>query len=439
MNSAIEAEKFLIGSAMLDGARFPAIANTIEEQDFAIEKHRRIWRTMLDLDQAGSGIDRVTVATELHRTGKLESVDGVSYLASLDDGIPQIACLDSYLDLIIAASRLRKIAVAAKNIMDRAILGQETPDSILDAANSVFTGVRTARDTGSAWMTPGEVIESYPGGLRGIVTPSAAANGIQSPFPRLNDVIGGFRPEELILIAGRPSHGKSAVALSFAWHAAHNLQIESAYVSLEMSRPSLVQRFIAMHAKADLHRLRGGFLGTDERARISIAASDVQIAPIWIDDKGGQTSAGIRRSLKQLATRRPIGMVIIDHLHLIRGADGREDERQRFNRIADDLQNLAKEMKVPVLALAQCSRSCETELRAPGMADLKETGKLEENADVIIFAYRPQMYAKWRDRPELNGEAQLVVAKHRNGPVASVPMVFLSSQSRFETRAQDDN
>ncbi len=432
-----ESEKLVLASILLDGDRFPEIAGALQADDFSLETNRRIFRRMADMDGHGKAIDHVTVAGELHGVGELESVGGVSYLVSLDDGMPHLANLDAYVDRVIEKSRLRRIAAAAQHILNRALTAGETPDDILAGADTAMLDIRPSRNTKEAWKTPGMVIAEYPGGLKGMLEPPADGTALSTPFARLNEAIGGFRRQELILLAGRPSHGKSAAGLQFAWHAVNHHRIEIAYISLEMSQESLVQRLISIHGNADLHRMRIGFLSRDERMRLSLKASDIQEAKFWIDDRGGQTSAGMRRSIRQLCSRRPIGLVVVDHLHLIRGADQREDERRRFSRIADDLQVLAKDLNVPVIALAQCSRRCEEENRPPGMPDLKETGKLEENADLILFAYRPEMYHKNRNREELRGVAEFVVAKQRSGPVGSVHVTFLGSQSKFANRAED--
>lgn len=431
----LDAERFVLGSILLDGARFPEIACALTDPDFLLEKHRIIFGAMEELDRRGEKIDRVTVANDLVRVGKLEAIDGLSYLVSLDEGLPQIANLDAYTDILIEKSRLRRIAAAAEAILQRALAGSDSPDEILSGADAAMLDIRPSRNAKEVWKTPGMEISEYPGGLRGLLYPEQST-GIQTPFAKLNEDTGGFRPQELILIAGRPSHGKSALALQFAWHAVKEQGIEVAYISLEMSRASLTQRLIAIHGRSDLHRMRIGYLSAAERVKISQSAVDVQEACLWIDERGGQTSSSIRRSVRELSARRPIGMVIVDHLHLIRGADGKTDERTKFNRIADDLQVLAKELNVPVLALAQLSRKCEEANRAPGMADIKETGKLEENADLILCPYRPEMYQANRDREDLRGIAEIVIPKQRNGPTGSVPVTFIGAQSRFTGRGE---
>lgn len=428
----IDAERFVLGSIQLDDSRFVEVASTLHDADFALEKHRRIFAAMLALDLAGSKIDRVTLAEELMRRGELDSVDGLSYLCTLDDGLPHVANLDSYVDILVEKSRLRRIAIAAQGILNRAIDGTDTPDEILSGADAAMLDIRPSRNAVDIWQTPGQCIASVDGGLKGFLEP-ADATGILSPFPRLNESIGGFKPQQLIILAGRPSHGKSAAGLQLAWHAIQRHKIEVAYVSLEMSRESLTQRLIVMHGRADLHRLRLGYLTREEKSRLSMKAADVQDCGLWIDDRGGQTSASIRRSIRQLCSRRPIGMVFIDHLHLIRSGEAREGIREQFSRIANDLQCLAKEINIPVVALAQCSRDCEKENRPPGMPDLKETGTLEENADLVLFAYRPEMYHRNREKDELKGVAEIIIAKQRNGPIGTVHLRFNGGMSMFES------
>lgn len=430
----LDAEKLILGSIALDGTRFPEIASALGVQDFALDRHRLIFGVFASLDDRGQKIDRMTAANELMTNGQLEAAGGLSYLSSLDDGMPTIPNLGSYVDILIEKSRLRRIAIAAQKIMNRALMSSDSADEILSGADAEMLDIRPSRNSKEIWKTPGMEIADYPGGLRALMFPQQS-EGIKTPFPRLNEVTGGFRPQELILIAGRPSHGKSAVALQFAWHAVKEQGIEVAYISLEMSRASLTQRLIAIHGRSDLHRMRIGYLSADERQRVSRSASDVQESCLWIDERGGQTSSSIRRSVRELCMRRPIGMVIVDHLHLIRGTES--DERTKFNRIADDLQTLAKELKIPVLALAQLSRRCEEENRAPGMTDLKETGKLEENADLILCPYRPEMYSKNRDKEELRGVAEIVIPKQRNGPIGSVPLTFIGGMSMFESATNE--
>lgn len=437
MPADVEMEKLILGSILQDGARFPEIASALDANDFALEKHRRIFVRMADLDNGGKKIDHSTIAAELHRVDELEAVDGLSYLISLDDHLPRLANLDSYVDRVIEKSRLRKIATAAQHIMNRALMAQDTPDDILSGADAAMLDIRSSRNVKAAWKTPGMCIEQAPAGLKGIVEP-VAAKGIQTPFYLLNDTLGGFRNGELILVAGRPSSGKSAISLQFAWHAVFRLNLEVALVTLEMPAESQVSRLIVQHGRLDAQRVKLGYTGAEERRRLSLAAADVQESMLWIDDRPGQTSSAIRRSVRELSSRRPIGMVIVDHLHLIRGSSvGRDDERTRFSRIADDLQILARDLNVPVLALAQCGRRCEDEGRAPGSPDLKESGKLEENADVIMFTYRPEMYQKFEAREDLRGVADLIITKNRNGPVGKVPLIFLGAQMRFENRAED--
>lgn len=430
---SVDAERFVLGSILLNGARFPEIASALESDDFGLEAHRRIFTRISGLDRVGTKIDHVTVAEELMKFGELESVGGLGHIVSLEDGLPQISNLDAYVDMVIEKSRLRKIAYAAQHILNRAMGGSDGPDEILSGADASMLDIRKSRNSKAAWRTPGMCIEANPAGLKGIVEPKAA-QGIQTPFYRLNDTLGGFRNGELIVLGGRPSHGKSACSLQFAWHAVFRLNLEVALVTLEMSAEAQVSRLIVQHGRLDAQRVKLGYTGADERRRLSLAASDVHGSMLWIDDRPGQTSSAVRRSIRELASRRPISMAIVDHAHLIAGD---EDPRKRLSRIADDMQILARDLNIPVILLAQVGRKCEEDGRPPASPDLKEAGKLEENPDVIMFAYRPEMYQKFQAREDLHGVADLIITKNRNGPVGTIPLVFLGSQMRFDNRVED--
>jgi replicative DNA helicase len=419
--SNLEAERFILGSIQNAGNDMFASCDTaLSADDFALEKHRRIYSAMRGLDEAGQNIGRVEVANELIRLNQLESVDGLSYLTDLDTGLPLLASIDSYVRIVREKSILRQIALAAHNLMERALLADDDPAAILTHADSILASLMPDGSLAS-WENPGEIIRSYPGGLKSFITPSRGGTGVQLPWPIINSTLCGLQPGDLMLVSGRPSHGKSVAAMQLSYEAAksgHGV----AYFSLEMSRESLVRRLISMVGKVDSQRMRLGYLNADERERVSLAASEIESLPIWIDNRGYTTPA-IRRALKSLRARREIGLVVVDHFHLIQSI-GREEDRQRFARTADDFQRYAKEFNIPFVVLAQLNRKCEDENRAPGLSDLGETGKLEQNADIVMFTYRPEAYARNRNRDELRGHAEFIVAKQRNGPTGKVDMFF---------------
>lgn len=429
----IDAERFILGSIVLQGNEaFAACEASLATEDFALDKHRRIYNTMRELDADGQRIGRVEIASRLDAAGQLQSIDGLSYLVSLDDGLPIISNLDSYVSIVREKSVLRQIMYACQNLINQCASGEECSDVIANA-DTILARLSDRGDSNPEWKNPGEVIAAYPGGLGAFITPSRGGTGIQLPWPEVNTTVCGLQPGDLTLIAGRPSHGKSVAGMQIAFEAA-KFGRGVAYFSLEMSEESLVRRLISMVAHVDSQKMRLGYLSNEERERIREAHAYISGMPLWIDYRGYTTPA-IRRAVKRLKARREVSLVVVDHFHLLQSI-GREEDRARYARSADDLQRYAKEFGVPFVVLTQLNRKCEDENRAPGLSDLAETGKLEQNADIVSFVYRPEMYAKNRQKDELRGVAEFIIAKQRNGPVGKIDMVFLKEFQQFQEVAR---
>lgn len=434
----IDAERVLLGSILLDDSAFVEVADALRVGDFSLEKHQRIFRRMMDLYERGEKVDRITLANELNDQRELESVDGLSYLVSLDDGLPKLSNIEGYVKIVKDKASLRQTIAAAQLVMNRALLAQDTPAEILSHAEQLFFGLEESVGTvARGWENPGDIIRSCPGGLDALMSPNRGGTGIVLPWDRLQEQTCGLQRGDLVILAGRPSHGKSAAALQIARRGAE-AGAGVAYVSLEMSRESLFLRLVCSVARVDLHKARVGYASKEERTRMRDAAASVESMPLWIEDQDVRTAAAIRLRLKRLQAKQPFGLVVVDHFHLVAGNGGREDERVRYNRIADDFQRQAKEFGVPFVVLSQLSRKCEEERRPPGLSDLKETAKLEENADLVIFVYRPECYGSNRNREELRGKAEFIIAKQRNGPTGKIQMVFRPDITTFEVAAAEE-
>lgn len=432
---ALEQERLVLGSLMLQGPDlYSRLAPLLTEAEFSTEAHRRIFRVMGELDKIGSGIDRASVAEALMVGNQIESVGGFAYLIDLDEGMPKLPDLSGYVNTLRRKSSLRKIITVSQESINMALLG-ELPEMIIGRAESTLNGIAYGQQEGNPWKTPGQVMTEAKGGFEGFLNPHRGGGGIQTPWDTLNEMVCGFQSGDLVLFAGRPSHGKSAAAVQIARRAAGN-GTGVAVVSLEMSNESLIRRMLCTDSRIDSNKMRNGWLSTEERDRIRLAANTVADLPIYLNEKGGMTTIAIRSALKSLMATHPIGLVIIDHFHLVEGI-GRQETREKYNDIADGFQRMAKELAVPFVVLVQLSRKCEEDNRAPGMSDLKETGKLEENADIVVATYRPEMYAKNRHRQDLRGMAEFIVLKQRNGPTGTIPMVFLSNVQKFEQQATD--
>ncbi len=440
MPANVDTERFVLGSLMLQGSEaFERFGKAIPAETFVLEKHQRIFKRMLELHERREAIDRVTVANELHRRGELESIDGLSYLASLDDGLPLIPNLEQYLAILVEKSALRRVARTAQAILNRALQAEERAEDIIGSARSMLDGIETQRESAS-WADFDSTVQAHGGSFEDFVSPcrNASAGGLRTPWAPVNDCLGMIQSGDLFLMAARPSMGKSGAAIQMARSAAEDAH-GVAYISLEMSAAGLERRLLAQLSGVDSFRMRAGYLNSQDRELIREAREKRRRLPILISAKGCRTAPAITSAIRELRARMPIGLVIIDHFHLVRGMGGHEDERVRYNRIADDFQTAAREMDLPFVVLCQLSRKCEEENRAPGLSDLKETSKLEENADCVLFIHRPEMYSKNRGRAELRGVAEFIIAKQRDGATGKCSMAFIGAQQRFEALAHDED
>ncbi|HYA17901.1 MAG TPA: replicative DNA helicase [Bryobacteraceae bacterium] len=435
--SNVDAERFILGSILLDDARFIDIAGLLSNADFTTEAHRRIFTRMTELHDRGEKIDRVTVANELQRWGELESVGGLSYVISLDDGLPHISNLESYVRIVRDKAMLRRIAVASQQLMNRALMAEEDPEQILAGAEETLLKLGESRAEGGL-MTPLQVIQNYEGGLNAFLDPSKRIKGIGTGFTKLDEMTGGLHGGELIILAARPSMGKTALALNIAWHVASRLLQPVAIFSLEMSKESLLTRMLCAAARVDSQRFRAGYLNEAERQKLRAAANQMVEAPIYIDDTAGANLMDMHAKLRKLqAGGQKLGLVVVDYLQLMSVRGKVENRNQEVSQLSRGLKLLSKELNCPFLVLSQLSRATETRVgdHRPQLSDLRESGSIEQDADLVGFIFREEVYK--RDREDLRGVAELILAKQRNGPVGKIDLVFLHAMTKFENRAED--
>ena len=433
----IDAERFVLGSILLDDSSFLDVAGDLAADDFCLEKHRKIFTRMVELHERNERIDRVTVANELMRFNELESVDGLSYLVSLDDGLPRIPNLSSYVKIIRDKAALRRIIAASQQMMNRCLLAEEEPDQILAGAEETLLKLGD-RTMGSGMKTPAEVIDGYAGGINAFLDPSKRIKGISTGFLKLDEMTSGLHGGELIILAARPSMGKTAFALNIASHVATKLNQKVAIFSLEMSSESLLTRMLCAAAYVDSHRFRLGYLNADERRRLAQASQKLVEAPLYIDDTAGVNLMDMHAKLRRLqGGDQKLGLVIVDYLQLMSARGRSENRNQEVSAISRGLKLLSKDLNVPFLVLSQLSRATETRQgdHRPQLSDLRESGSIEQDADLVGFIFREEVYR--RDREDLKGIAELIVAKQRNGPIGKVDLVFLHEFTKFENRAED--
>ncbi len=433
-----DAERYVLGSIMLNDSAFLQVAAVLDVEDFSLEKHRRIFLRMRDLFERGVHIDRVTLAEELMKQGQLESVDGLSYVISLDEGLPEIKNLDSYVRIVKDKSTLRKLIFNAQQVINRCLIGEEEPEQILASAEESLLKLGEA-GTRDQLSSPAQIVEKFPGGVGAFLDPSQRIRGLSTGFAKFDEMTGGLNGGELFILAARPSMGKTALALNIAQHVATHPKMRKpvAVFSLEMSSASLLTRLLCAAARVDQHKFRAGFLNQEERRKLQFALSDLMESPLFLDDTAGVNLMDVHSKLRRLKSEHGLSLVVIDYLQLMSSRGRSENRNQEVSAISRGLKLMAKELDVPFLVLSQLSRASETRPgdHKPQLSDLRDSGSIEQDADLVAFIYREEVYK--RDREDIKGLADLIIAKQRNGPIGIVPLRFLGQFTRFENRAED--
>jgi len=434
-----EAEQAVLGAMMLDQDAALRALELLDDAAFYQEAHRRLFRAMSALIKRGSVIDPVTLRDELTRSGDLEGAGGMEYIATLIDVVPTAANVTYHAKIVREKAVLRRLIETSTQIIQLAYEARDPAGEILDAAeHRVFqvSQMRHAEDfvrlKELLWPTM-ERIEKLQRGGR-------AVTGVGSGFIDLDELTAGFQPGDLIVIAARPSMGKTAFALNVAQHAAIEHGAGVAIFSLEMSKEALVQRLMCSEGLVDAQRLRRGQLRDEDYPKLARAAGLLGTAPIWIDDSGMLSPLEMRSKARRLkAEQDSLALVIVDYLQLMQGPRDAESRQQEISHISRSLKALAKELNVPVLALSQLSRAPEQRAgdHRPKLSDLRESGAIEQDADVVLFIYRDEVYKGPEDEKgnSLEGLAEIIVGKQRNGPTGTVPLYFKKEFTRFDNRS----
>jgi replicative DNA helicase len=432
----LEAEKCVLGAILIDNPSFNQASEVIDAGDFFRDAHRRIFEKMVGLSERNQAIDPVTLKDELNRSGELEEVGGPAYIASLTDGVPRSANVEFYAKIVKEKSTLRRLIQSATDVLTRAYDAEEDPDVLLDEAErSIFQIAEHRMRSGfvplSQLVNTGyELIEKLQE-HKGLVT------GVPSGFVDLDEMTSGFQKSDLVIVAARPSMGKTSLVLNMAMHCAAEAGKTVGIFSLEMSKEQLFLRMLTSEARVDAHRFRGGFLGEQDYDRLVAAFARLHDAKVFIDDTPSAGLLEMRAKARRLKMEHGLDMLVIDYLQLMQGRGRFENRQQELASISRSLKILAKELQIPILALSQLSRATESRTdHRPQLSDLRESGALEQDADVVIFIFREDMYAADGERPpESDGTAELIIGKQRNGPIGSVKVAFLKQYTRFENLA----
>ncbi len=440
----LEAERALLGSILLDNSAINSALELLSKEDFFSEAHRLTFERMVELSEKNRTIDLVTLSEELAKDGLLEKAGGAAYLSALSDGIPigTTAAMGEYCRIVKEKSTIRRIINASHNVLSRCLEGNDDPETLIDLAQSQIFEIAEAR-VQSGFANVRDIVKSSFGKIDVLFDRGQRVTGIETGLKDLDDITSGLQAGELIVIAARPSLGKTALALNIGAHAAIQNHKVVGMFSLEMSKESLVIRLLCSEARIDSHRLRTGFSSREEWARITPALGRLSEAPLFIEDTPALTMMQIRAKARRLKAEKGLDLLIVDYLQLISGQGRFENRTQEVSYISRSLKSIAKELKVPVLALSQLSRAPEQRPgQRPQLSDLRESGSIEQDADVVIFIFREKMKTA-----EEEGEAEssrggyethLIVGKQRNGPTGDVPVVFLRSYAKFENKALDE-
>jgi replicative DNA helicase len=431
----LDAERSVLGAILLDNNALNTAIETLRADDFFLDQHRRVFTQMIALAEVQQAIDLITLTEELHRRGDLEAAGGAPYLASLADGMPKVSNVEHYARIVKEKAMLRNLIHTTHNIQQRAFEGEDGADMILDnAESSIF---ELAEDRVKAGLiSVKDIVRDNFERLEKIFKEGKSITGIPTGYVELDKLTSGLQPSELLILAARPSQGKTALALNLAENIAIRAGQPVAIFSLEMSKESLLQRLVASVAQIDAHKFRTGHLNRNDWTGMTEALGVISNAPLWVDDAGSISVLEIGAKARRLKRDKGLSLLIVDYLQLIT-ARGRFGNRQEeVASISRGLKGLAKELQIPVLVLSQLTRAPERDERGPQLSDLRESGAIEQDADVVMFIYRPHFF-KAGASPEEREETELRIAKQRNGPTDNVKFVFRSRLTRFEEAAPD--
>ncbi len=433
---SLDAERSVLGAMLLSRDAIAAAIQHLDERAFYRETHRKIWRSMVSLFDRNEAVDLVTLVEELKRKKDLEAIGGATYLTSLDQFVATAANVEHYCKIVNEKATLRRLIDVGTEIVGECYDQRKEPASLLDRAEQAIFAISDDRLRTGFHPMRQLVLQGYST-IEEYRQRKVHVTGVPSGFYDLDEMTAGFQKSDFIVIAGRPSMGKTSFAMNIAENVAVHLKPAErqaiAVFSLEMSKESLVQRLLCAVAKVDIHKIRRGYASNEEYKKLQSAAAQLHEAPIYIDDTAAMSILEMRAKSRRLVSEVPLGLIIIDYLQLIRGPESSENRQQEISAISRSLKALAKELRVPVVALSQLSRAVETRggTRRPVLSDLRESGAIEQDADVVLFVFRPEVYES--DPANRDGKAEIIIAKQRNGPTGSINLAFLSECTRFES------
>ncbi len=432
----LEAEESILSSVLYDNNVLLDIIDILKPEDFYRSAHQKVYAGMLDLFSRNEPVDLITLRNLLREKGELEQVGGATFLASLMTEVPVAINTPHHAKIVHDKACLRMLIMKSNAITKRCFDDRGDVDGIIDFAEGAIFDISQHKTT-KAFHPLGKIIEGNIDTLEERQGNKALVTGVPTGYDQLDTLTAGFQNSDLIILAARPSMGKTAFALNVARNAAIETNVPVAVFSLEMSKEQLSMRLLCAEARIDSSRLRSGFFSKDDWVRLTDAAGVLSEAPIFIDDSADISAMEIRAKARRLKMERELGLVIIDYLQLMKVRGMAERRDLEISEISRSLKALAKEIDVPVVALSQLNRKLEERSdKRPQLSDLRESGALEQDADVVAFIYRDEVYNRDENNPN-RGKAEIILAKQRSGPIGAVSLAFINSYTRFENLARD--
>jgi len=424
----VEAEESLLGSILLNNALYNQAIENISREDFFGKNSRIIFSRIIDLMEKINRVEPVTLKEELERHGELEEVGGAVYIASLVDGVSIVSDVSQYIRIIKEKSILRQLLNSANTIISSCYEQEEDTETILDLAERKIFSISEKRIR-SGFIPIGEIVKDSFEMVDRLYDHRGTTSGIPTGFKRFDELTTGLQPADFIVIASRPSMGKTSISLNIAQYAAVKKGYSVGIFSLEMSKEQLVMRLLCAEAQVDAHKLRSGYLKESDWGELAKALGTLSSKKIFIDDTAGISALEMRAKARRLKLEHSLDLLIIDYMQLMRGSGRFENRNQEISSISRSLKGLAKELSIPIISLSQLSRAPEARVdKRPQLSDLRESGSIEQDADLVAFIYRPEVYKRTEEN---EGFAELIIGKQRNGPTDTIKLTFLKEFTKF--------
>jgi replicative DNA helicase len=428
----LEAESAVLGSMMIDEEAIAIAVENLDEEVFYQDSHKKVFAAIVDLYNSNKPVDLITLTNELKKREMLDAVGGVSFLTGLANSVPTAANVSHYVNIVREKRILRNLISNSTKIVSRCYESDGNINEVIDDAERMIFEVSNKRMSGS-YLHLKEIIKDSIETIDRLYQRKAHVTGVPTGYIEFDNKTAGLQSSDLIIVAGRPSMGKSAFALGIAEYAGVVEKIPLAIFSLEMSKEQLVQRMLCAHARVDAHKVRTGYLATSDWPRLTAAAGKLSEAPIFIDDTPAVSAMEIRAKARRLKSHHDIKLIIVDYLQLMRGSGNTESRQQEISDISRSLKALARELDIPLIAISQLSRAVESRTdHRPQLSDLRESGAIEQDADVVALLLREEYYNPNAEK----GVAEVIIAKQRNGPVGTLKLSFINEYTRFENLAR---